>query len=348
MGKLRSKPLSASIQEEDLEHLRNYGAQISAPAIHSADSALEDIDIDKEKTQRPKLSLQQKSQVSLTVLFSFLACSFLFFPYTQLIDYFFNSISHKLSFSVTKADLNLFSPSTLENLSYQLTPSAGLRVGSMLLEAPLISFIGNAVDMRAKATNFLFTSESIKLRGKTIWLDIQIQDRSSDIRAWQASFALNGNNIELAGLSLAALESMGINLTNLSIQELRIGLVLEAGRLMFDSSRIVTNYFRGEIKGKAQLAAKLEATKLDAKLCLEAAPDLEEKNSALMGIFILAGEKPCLEIKGSLQTPKFEMPSRAISPSNPIESQENFPTGAAGSGEPDIPPPMPKGDQYLP
>ena len=287
------------------------------------------LEIEEESLQENhayKLNKKQKWQVIGAVLSSFLLFALFFFPYQAVLHDYFSSFAKAASLRFTQTELNFFGDSSIENLSYSFGKDSGVEIRQVQFGISFLKLMRGLAEGPIEMTNFYLAASKLSLYSKNILVSTDLEKIDQPPLEWEGTLQIQtkGTKITVPFIqNMQEIQSLGIDLSRIKVQTLDVKLSFEQPKLKFDGSKLVSNYFTIKMTGSAQLAGNLEKSRLSGKLCAAPAADLEEKDSSLMGAYILAGGtaggKLCWKVGGTVENPSFTISgARSPVPSSPI------------------------------
>ena len=281
----------------------------SSPMAEEAEERIiEEEAFEEDNETDDKFSFRQKWQIALVIFVSFFVFSMIFFPYQTILHYFFVKFSKDIPLTYEKIELRFFGNSSLKNVKFQPDRGTNVQVKRFDLGIPLLSFIDGSLEGTMAFSDLYFSSDKYSFFINRINILLNLNDFKLPIRQWRGEVNVRGE--KLTELQVSQLANFGVDLDKMDIQSFDLKLSFEQGKLKFNNSQILSDYFTINLKGFVQLRNNFLASRLDGQLCIVPVADLEQKDSSLLSIYLIAGGKPggelCLQLKGGLGNPKFE------------------------------------------
>ena len=271
-------------------------------------------DFSEEEEGGYHFTSKQRLQLFGTIIASFLFFALFLFPYQKLARYSFFKFSKQVSLNTGHLDLSFFGTSFVDDISLPFGEGGGIGARQLEIAIPLLKLIGNSIDGELRFKELQYFSSALAFSMNELFLSLDLERHTLALNQWEGNVNMDGKNFKLLQLNLPQLESLGVDLSQLKVQKLELKLAFEQGKLNFDGSQLLSNYFTLNLKGFSQLKEPVTSSRLNAKICIIASPDLESLNSELMGIYILAGGSAggelCLKVAGNLLKPDFEKANR--------------------------------------
>ena len=268
---------------------------------------------EEEEEETFQLNPKQKLQLLGILLSSFLFFSLLLFPYQKLARYFFSKLANQISLSTGELDLSFLGTSFIDDISFPLGAGKSIRARQLQIEIPLLSLMGSSVDGDTRLKELQYSSETMAFAANELLVSLDLEGYSKPPEQWEGSIYIDSKNFNLLQLNIPQLESLGVDLSQMKVESFGLRLGFEQGKLSFDGSQLRSNYFTLKLKGFAQLQEAMAASRLNAEICIFPSPELENINSELMGVYILAGGSAggelCLKVRGKLSQPDFQNPA---------------------------------------
>ena len=294
---------------------RKKSSQEASPALMYDDSS-------EEEQDRPSFSTKQKWQIGSTVLLSFFIFTLLLFPYKQVLRSIFVKVVGAMPLVYESVDLNIFGSSFIDILNYQINPEQSLEARQLQLDIPLLQLTGDSINGSLQILDARLALSLASLSVKQLEITIALDKIKQTQSEWDGTVKLNSQGVKLLNLNIAALESLGIDLSKMNIQKLDLQIAFGGGKLKFNGSQFVSDYFTINLTGFARIRDDLANAMLDAKVCVIPAADLEAKNTELLGAYVFAGGAAggelCFKLQGKLNKPDFEkVKGTQANPENP-------------------------------
>ena len=293
----------------DKDLVESDDSEIEVPEDEAEAALLAVEEEEEEELEAGRLTGRQKLTVLLTVVVSFVIFSIILLPYDLLLrEFVFSRIARMVRIDFSSMDLNLFSSDEIEDLSVTLPDGSfvkaasvvsGIKYRDMLAEHPQGTITLN--DAQISIGNFAVESSAIQVV-------MNLRNIRDGMAKWLGSLSVRTGKLNTQRLE--GLLPVSLPLEGLVMNSLTVNLRFAQGRMTFDGTRAVTNFFAVSFNGAARLAAGgFSSARLDGKICVKPADDLEEKNNTLFGYYLAAGGaaggEKCFSLRGTPKSPSF-------------------------------------------
>lgn len=254
------------------------------------------------------LSFRQKIQIGGVAMISFLLFAILLFPYQKIIQNYLFGLSERTPLSFNGITIRLFGTSNLQGIHFQLSPKTSMQVGNVEARMSLLGLLRGNAHGKLNLKDFQFDTYLASLSISDALLKIKLNQFKSPPNKWEGQTKLVIRGLKLVELNLSQLAGIGLNIEDIRFQQASCTLLFRNGNVQLSSCKIPSNYFTLNLKGNSRLPSQTTANTLNVEFCIKPSPDLEEKNSELMGFYLLAGGTSggelCKKVQGSFLHPK--------------------------------------------
>jgi len=265
-----------------------------------------DDDIDESDT---RLTPRQRVWAFSAGAISFVVFLIVLFPFEGILR---SSLQKRLAPDVklefTSMQLGLLGQTKVEDLSVQ-SGNFQLEADSLVADLKKWSLLRLAPKGMVRLNGGNFAVGSLSAAFKSLDVNLDMSSLDAPASDWEGTIQIRLDKVEPEQLP-DLLSSLPISADELTIQRLSLPLQFRRGRLDFNQSQLQSPLFTIRLEGGGKVGASLFDTSLDGKICLKPVDDLEVKNEAMFGFYIMAGGSAggelCMRLSGMLSSPNFD------------------------------------------
>ncbi|MDW7976024.1 MAG: type II secretion system protein GspN [Leptospiraceae bacterium] len=264
----------------------------------------------EEELKEVRITTTQKFILIFVGVFSFLVFTLLLLPYSALIRYALLTFIKEIKIDYVELKLGIFSPIVLKDFYITNEKNFTLTGDEAQLKLNIWKLLGKKIQGNLLVQNGQIKIENIELNLKNARIQALFENSFDEpLNQWKGSIEAKTREIQFKEL-MGQFKNLPIPDEQKVFRNVNLQIKMDKGSFSIPKSNIDNPLFKISLQGSGNLANDLANSIIDARICLNPNPNLEEINPSIYGFYLTLGGSMggewCAKIQGTISNPKLQ------------------------------------------
>ncbi len=267
-----------------------------------------------DETEIVRLTWRQKIVTGVAVLVSFLLLSIVLLPYEQVLRFTLDKYARVVRIDFSSIKFSPFGTDEISGLKIALPDGTSLSADAVQSELKIREVLAGNPNGVVSMVGVDINTQNFGMKTRTVEVNISLANAGGAMEEMNGDVTVKTGKLDLKKIPENIIP-IPIQTGDVRIASFLLKARFRNGNLVLDETNMKSNVFDLRVTGGGKLQGPLGGTRMDAKVCVKPAKDLETENAGLFAMYIAgggaAGGELCFAMKGTLGSPAFEPEKKA-------------------------------------